>query len=63
MLSCFHARLWSGGHGAPTLVVVIKESEDSIDVDSMVRKYANYFELEVSVEVFDLRSLMSELDR
>lgn len=46
-----------------TPVVVTKEPKDSIDVDSMVRKYAKNFELEVSVEVFDLRSLMSELDR
>ena len=43
-----------------TIAIVTREPEDSFSVDSMVRSYAKSFELEVGIEVFDLRSLMNE---
>jgi len=44
-----------------TIAVVTREPEDSLAIDSMVRSYAKSFDLEVGIEIFDLRSLMSEL--
>lgn len=43
-----------------TIAVVTREPEDALSIDSMVRNYAKSFDLEVRVEVFDLRSLMNE---
>lgn len=45
-----------------TIAVVSREAENQLNIDSMVRSYAKNLGIEVSVEVYDLKSLMSDLN-
>lgn len=45
-----------------TIAIVSREAENQLNIESMVRNYANNLGIEVSVEVYDLKSLMSDLN-